>query len=62
MTHCEVGRMGEQDCPAVIDPLMPVHGALSGVRFEVWDNIAQAKYLRNVKACQVDHTHRANLT
>ena len=54
--------MGEQDCPAVIDPLMPVHGALSGVRFEVWDNIAQAKYLRNVKACQVDHTHRANLT
>ncbi len=38
--------MGEQDSPAVIDPLMPVHGALCGFRLEVWDHIAQAKYLR----------------
>ena len=46
MTHCEVGRVGKQDSPAVIDPLMPVHGALGSLRLKVWDHIAQAKYLQ----------------
>lgn len=37
--------MREQDSPAVLDPLMPVHGAHGGLGLEVWHDIAEAQHL-----------------
>ena len=54
MTHCEVCRVGEEDRPAILDPLMPVHVALSGFRFKVRDNVTQAQYLRSIRAYQAE--------
>ena len=43
--HREVCRVREQDSPAVVDPLMPVHGTHGGLGLEIWHDVAEAEYL-----------------
>lgn len=59
-TYSEVCRVGEEDGPAVLDPLVPVHGALSCVRLKVRNGVAQTKNLHHHEHCKVKlyRTHK----
>lgn len=43
--YSEVSRMGEEDGPFALDPLMKMHRPMRGVSLEVRNDVSQAKNL-----------------